>query len=146
MNSYLASLEPALANHLWQSTAFAVVAWLLTLALRNNQARVRYAIWLAASIKFLVPFTVLVSAGNLLPHPKQPVVSYLYSAMDVVEEPFATASLPLTTAPVHVPTGRGGLTCLFGGSMAGRSRYGTFWLVEPLARSFHDPAPRHSCP
>jgi bla regulator protein BlaR1 len=104
MNSYLASLGPALANHLWQSTAFAVVAWLLTLALRKNQARVRYAIWLAASIKFLVPFSLLVSAGNLLPHPKQPVVSVLYSAMDVVEEPFAAASLPLTTAPVHVRT------------------------------------------
>src|SRR6266700_2472213 len=32
---------PPFANHLWQSTLFAGVAGLLTLALRNNHARVR---------------------------------------------------------------------------------------------------------
>jgi hypothetical protein len=43
-------------NHLWQSTAFATAAWLLTLVLRKNRAAVRYSVWLAASVKFLVPF------------------------------------------------------------------------------------------
>ena len=55
---------PVLGDHLWQSTVFAVVAGLLTLTLRRNQARVRYRLWLAASIKFLVPFAVLVALGN----------------------------------------------------------------------------------
>ena len=41
MGESLASMGPAVANHLWQSTAFAVVAGLLTLALRRNHARER---------------------------------------------------------------------------------------------------------
>jgi bla regulator protein BlaR1 len=55
---------PVLGDHLWQSTVCAVVAALLTLTLRRNQARVRYWLWLAASIKFLVPFSLLVALGN----------------------------------------------------------------------------------
>jgi len=54
----------ALANHLWQSTLFALVAWLLTLALRKNRARVRYCLWLATSLKFLAPFSILVRVGS----------------------------------------------------------------------------------
>ena len=106
MNNYLASLGPALANHLWQSTAFGLLAWLLTLTLRRNHARVRYAVWLAASIKFLIPFSLLVSVGNLLPHPKQPVAPVVYSAMDVVEQPFAAENQQAVPALVHVPTTR----------------------------------------
>jgi len=46
-----------LANHLWQSTIVAAVAALLVVALRHNTARVRYWIWFAAGIKFLVAYT-----------------------------------------------------------------------------------------
>jgi len=54
------------ANHLWQSTFFAIAAGLLALALRKNRAAVRYWIWLAASIKFLIPFSLLIDlAGRL---------------------------------------------------------------------------------
>src|SRR5579871_4418759 len=60
-----------LANHLWQSTLCALVAWMLALLLRKNRAAVRYGIWLAASIKFLVPFSLLVSAGS---HVRLPLV------------------------------------------------------------------------
>src|SRR5512138_2393038 len=52
-----------LANHLWQSTLVAVLAWLATLALRRNRAGVRYAIWLAASLKFLVPLSAIMTFG-----------------------------------------------------------------------------------
>lgn len=106
MNSYLVSLGPALANHLWQSTAFGLLAWLLTLALHRNHARVRYAVWLAASIKFLIPFSLLVSVGNLLPHLKQPVAPVAYSVMDVIEQPFATENQQAVPALVQVPTTR----------------------------------------
>jgi bla regulator protein blaR1 len=58
-----ADLSP-LASHLWQSTLFAVAAWLLTLTVRKNRAAVRYWIWLAASVKFLIPFSMLVSVGS----------------------------------------------------------------------------------
>jgi bla regulator protein BlaR1 len=53
-----------IANHLWQSTLFLAIAALLTLALRKNRAQVRYWLWLTASLKFLVPFAVLVAVGN----------------------------------------------------------------------------------
>jgi bla regulator protein BlaR1 len=52
-----------LANHLWQSTLVAGLAWLVTLALRRDRAGVRHAVWLAASLKFLVPFSVVTSVG-----------------------------------------------------------------------------------
>ena len=51
----MADLLPV-ANHLWQSTLCAATVWLLTLALRKNHAAVRYWLWLAASVKFLIPF------------------------------------------------------------------------------------------
>jgi beta-lactamase regulating signal transducer with metallopeptidase domain len=64
----------ALANHLWQSTLFAGVAALLTLALRRNHAAARYSLWMAASVKFLIPFALLVRAGSLIPwHAAVPV-------------------------------------------------------------------------
>ena len=56
----------ALANHLWQSTVFAGVAGLLAMALRNNHARTRHWLWLMASVKFLVPFSLLAGAGSQL--------------------------------------------------------------------------------
>lgn len=54
----------ALVNHLWQSTAVVVIAWLLAAALKKNHARVRYWVWFAASVKFLLPFSLLIAAGN----------------------------------------------------------------------------------
>ncbi len=52
-----------LANHLWQSTLFAALGAGLALMLRNNRAQTRYALWLAASVKFLVPFSLLFAIG-----------------------------------------------------------------------------------
>jgi uncharacterized protein (TIGR03435 family) len=52
-----------LGNHLWQSTAFAACVAAACLLLRSNRARVRYWLWLAASAKFLIPFSLLVSLG-----------------------------------------------------------------------------------
>src|SRR5258708_18507485 len=54
----------SLANHLWQSTLFAGIAGLLTVTLRNNHARVRHGVWLAASCKFLIPLSLLVAMGG----------------------------------------------------------------------------------
>jgi hypothetical protein len=51
-------------NHLWQSTVFAGVAALLAFVLRKNHARTRYWLWLTASLKFLIPFSLLVSIGK----------------------------------------------------------------------------------
>jgi hypothetical protein len=53
-------------NHLWQSTLFAAVAALVALAFRKNRAHVRYWVWFSASIKFLLPFALLMNLGNSL--------------------------------------------------------------------------------
>src|SRR6185312_2277666 len=58
--------EPFLLNHLWQSTVFALVAAALAALLRRYQARVRFGIWMAASLKFLLPFSLLTAAGRAL--------------------------------------------------------------------------------
>ncbi len=93
------------ASHLWQSTLFAAVVALLTLALRRNQARVRYWLWLAASYKFLVPFSLLVSIGHHFKwHAAQAIVPPLLSAMvGIVNAPvFLTAISPAEAAPNHL--------------------------------------------
>jgi beta-lactamase regulating signal transducer with metallopeptidase domain len=59
----------AVLDHLWQSTLFAGIAGLLTLMLKRNGARVRYALWFAASVKFLVPIAVLTALGARLAPP-----------------------------------------------------------------------------
>ncbi|HEX3744016.1 MAG TPA: M56 family metallopeptidase [Bryobacteraceae bacterium] len=53
-----------LVNHLWQSTLFACAIGLLALTLRRNRAAVRHGLWLAASIKFLVPLSLLIALGS----------------------------------------------------------------------------------
>jgi len=58
------SLPPALVAHLWQSTLVVGIVWLATLGLRGNRPRVRYWLWSAASLKFLVPFSWLVAFGS----------------------------------------------------------------------------------
>src|SRR5256884_6536257 len=60
------SLVPAFGNHLWQSSVFVIAAGLLTLVLRQNHARFRYWLWLVASVKFLIPFSLLVALGSYL--------------------------------------------------------------------------------
>ncbi len=85
------SWTAALANHLWQSTVVVAVMWLLALALRKNYARVRYWVWFAASVKFLLPFSLLVGAGEWLrtqlaaPSDPQPMV---VAAIGEVAQPF----------------------------------------------------------
>jgi uncharacterized protein (TIGR03435 family) len=90
------AVAPALGNHLWQSTLFAAVAGLLTLILRKNQARARYGLWLAASVKFLVPFSVLAGLGSHLAfsHASAAPNGGLYSVVEQVGQPFTPATAP----------------------------------------------------
>jgi len=63
-----------LLDHLWQSTAFAVLALLLTFLFRSNPARARYWIWFAAGAKFLVPFSLLTALGRQLAWPNVQII------------------------------------------------------------------------
>ena len=56
----------ALLDHIWQSTLFAGAVGLLTLAFRRNGAALRFWLWFAASVKFLVPFAALAALGEYL--------------------------------------------------------------------------------
>ena len=53
-----------LTNHLWQSSLFAVAIGLLSLAFLKNRAPVRYWLWFSASLKFLIPFALLIGLGS----------------------------------------------------------------------------------
>jgi bla regulator protein blaR1 len=80
----------AIADHVWQSTLFAAAAAMLSLSLRKNQARVRYRVWLAASLKFLIPFSLLTSLGqHLATLPGSPGTQAGFSfVMQRVSQPF----------------------------------------------------------
>jgi uncharacterized protein (TIGR03435 family) len=88
-----------LANHLWQSTLFAVVVALVTLVLKNNHAQVRYALWMAASLKFLVPFALFVTIGSQLGSHKVHTAPVLASTMQQINEPFVPAKPSHRAAP-----------------------------------------------
>jgi bla regulator protein BlaR1 len=91
----------ALANHLWQSTLFAGTAWLLTLTLRENRPETRYGLWLIASVKFLVPFSLLVGLGSHLGWSKAPArtPAALFVAIDEMSQPFTLANPGHSAAP-----------------------------------------------
>ncbi|WP_031500559.1 M56 family metallopeptidase [Bryobacter aggregatus] len=62
MNLY--ELTP-FASHLWQSSLFTLACALLNWTLRRHRASLRHSIWLVASAKFLVPFSLFVQLGHL---------------------------------------------------------------------------------
>ena len=96
------SLSP-IANHLWQSTLVAGITGIVTLALRKNSARVRHWVWVAASLKFLIPFSVLVAIGGRLEWRTAPAIApNVIVVVEQVSRPFtltADSSLVLATAP-----------------------------------------------
>ena len=55
-----------ITNHLWQSTVIAAIAIIAARLLSRNQAKTRYWLWFAASIKFLIPFGWLLTMGGRL--------------------------------------------------------------------------------
>src|SRR4051812_41119703 len=97
------------ANHLWQSTLFAGVAGLATLALRNHHARVRHWVWLAASCKFLIPFSLVIALGGQIRWRAAPEMkpSNLSAVMDAMSHPFTASEissiLPAAVQPASRP-------------------------------------------
>jgi uncharacterized protein (TIGR03435 family) len=78
-------------NHLWQSTLFAGIAAGLAFLLRSNQAQVRYWLWMAASLKFLIPFALISSLGNQI-------------SWRTAEDPAAiTSQLEVAAQPITAP-------------------------------------------
>ncbi len=103
-----------LANHLWQSTLFAGVMWGLAALLKKNRAAVRYGVWMAASVKFLVPFALLVSLGTSLgarwgwKATPRIVAASAAMAMEEIEQPFEVADVTphVSVVTAQVPGAR----------------------------------------
>lgn len=94
----------ALLNHLWQSTLFALGCGLLTFPLRKNRAATRYGLWFVASVKFLVPFSLLTAMGDYLFRPLAPNLSApMFSVMRPAAQPFSatTPILQIHAMPDH---------------------------------------------
>jgi uncharacterized protein (TIGR03435 family) len=128
------------SNHLWQSTVFAMMVGLLTLAFRKNRAQVRYWLWFSASLKFLIPFSLLLTLGSYLGRTQAaksvaaPAISY---TVVQIAEPFPAASVPAPSTPSHadwIPIAVVSLwTCGFAGIALIRLRG---WLrIRAAARS-----------
>ncbi len=116
-------------DHLWQSTLFACVAGLLTLALKRNRARVRHWVWISASVKFLIPVSLLIALGGHIEW-RAPGPSSISVVMDEVSQPFTASpvSLPL---PVTVPAAASPLPWVLAGIWAcGFIGIGWSWLVR----------------
>src|SRR5215831_13934792 len=90
-----------IANHLWQSTLFGAAAGLLALVFKRYGPQARYALWLAASAKFLVPFSLLTFAGGWLGRqtdvPVSPPISLVVQELN---EPFTWEPLVSPTSDV----------------------------------------------
>jgi uncharacterized protein (TIGR03435 family) len=101
------SLLAPFLDHLWQSTAFGGLMAVAALALRKNRAAVRFWLWLAASMKFLVPYALLMEVGMFVR--KQPVLTTTaptlqrWPAIQDAGQAFftPTSAIVATVTPVH---------------------------------------------
>ena len=91
----------ALVNHLWQSTVVAGIVWLLAMLLRKNHASTRYWVWLIASVKFLLPFSLLIHIGEALrPLIDTPLQSpRLVAVIEKITQPFLESALLSAFSP-----------------------------------------------
>ena len=91
----------ALLNHLWQSTLFAAAIALLALSLRKNRASVRHSLWLAASVKFLVPFSLFVAIGQQIDFRAAPsaAAAQVTTVVEQFGQPFTLTLAPSQPAP-----------------------------------------------
>ncbi|HEY3784830.1 MAG TPA: M56 family metallopeptidase [Steroidobacteraceae bacterium] len=118
-------------DHLWQSTLFAGTVALIALALHRHAARMRYWLWFAASAKFLVPFSLLVSVGSwLAPHAELPELSGALTALTSgVSAPLFTIA-PLSASSVSAAARPDAVIVLFTVWLAGVGIAVTLWGIK----------------
>ncbi|HSZ15577.1 MAG TPA: M56 family metallopeptidase [Terracidiphilus sp.] len=87
----ISDLLRATGNHLWQTTLSGLGAAALTLLFSNAPAKARSWIWLAVSLKFLLPFSLLLAVGSRLAPARgtsaalEPAPFY---SVDTISQPF----------------------------------------------------------
>jgi len=119
------------ATHVLQSTVFCGMAALLALAMRKNRAQIRHSIWLAASLKFLIPLSVLLGIGGqlggLLPQEHQESAPRLSMLIEQISQQSAPVLAPLTPR-LHVSSGPSATAVLIGIWFCGFLAVAVSWL------------------
>ena len=94
-------MTAALLDHLWQSTLFAGAIALLMPLFRRQAASLRFWLWFAASMKFLVPFSALTWLGRhvLAPDLPAPILSAIQPVAPSLQK-VAPLVAPAVTIPV----------------------------------------------
>lgn len=127
-------METAILRHLVESTAVAGLAALVAVALGGSPARVRYWIWMAASLKFAVPFALLVTMLATLGArvewtPASPVVRPEVAALvEQISQPMALPAAAVADAP------RGGWMPAAAGAiwLSGFAGVWIFWMRRSI--------------
>lgn len=122
----------SVANHLWQSALTAGAACFVAWFLGRESASVRYWVWFAASVKFLLPFEWLVFLGSRIDW-KPPAIS-MPPPIEAVIAPF-----PVVASHSMAPVAKASngswdiwtlLTCIWVIGMAvSLLRLGIYWAV-----------------
>ena len=127
----------AVLDHLWQSTLVALGVGVLVMALREARASVRYGLWLAASVKFLVPFTAMAALGRLLAPAFHPPMQAAPDAVFIEQaaQPFSQSVPAAPAAQVAAPLAHAAAsfdpTLLLPGAWAlGSVAVVAFWLAR----------------
>jgi bla regulator protein blaR1 len=120
------------ADHLWQSTLFTGVMALLGFAFRGVRADVRYWLWLAASVKFLLPFAALIAIGTAIGwRAELGAVPDLTVAVSTVSQPFTSTAVDvvrMADSPADEPLAPSLQRVLLAIWIAGTVLVGAGWL------------------
>lgn len=112
-------------DHLWQSTLVAGLVCCLIPLFRNNSARARYWLWFAASLKFLLPFSLLAALGRMaFVQTVQPGSMAVLARMRPVAMPFSAAM------PAPVAQQFPWMDVFLAVWLAGAAAIATVWLMR----------------
>ena len=118
-----------LINHLWQSTLFCGGAWLITLALRANSAALRHWVWMLASLKFLVPFSLLFYVGSYIGLPAARVADTQPMMLGGALQSVSVLVSPSALRATESAAGSIALILLLAIWLGGALLIGTRWLL-----------------
>jgi bla regulator protein BlaR1 len=106
-----ASVVAAIADHLWQSSVFAGTIGLSAAVLSRERAHIRHTLWVAASLKFLVPFSLLAGLAVRFSHLRLPERADLVFSLplDTASQPFTSLELVGKASGVGIVHGRPGV-------------------------------------
>lgn len=127
-----------IANHLWQSTLFAIAIGAISLLFRSDGAHVRYWLWWIASVKFLLPVSLLTLIGSKLSISQANgiVPESVTGTLTVVARPFSEDARLIAPETLLLAVWAAGTLLLIG-----RWLVCSFRLRQTLRNAVKDPVP-----